>query len=387
MRAWFRRLAKRIGLPIRAYFNPRFESVQTRLGEVERNLSHHLYEYTGPLLAAVQDTHRLTESVHDKVQGFAVSFEGFQESTGEIASVLGRALDNLTNEAHTIQRSVGDIARQTDRTHEAWVAALPDLARRLDDLPERLASTLAPPDVDVLTTDRAEVLSREVTGTGHASRAGLWFNPPVWVRYGPEGAFLNGVNERIVELPYVLRALANLPTGAKILDIGATESTLALSLASLGYAVTAIDPRPYPLSHPNLQVVVGAVETWNAPEGYDAIVCLSTLEHIGIGAYGSSPSEDADLRAAQRMRALASPGARLVLTAPYGREPSASAHQRVYDDARLAQVLLGWHIEDRVIASRVDSVTWRVQQNGDSGNPPAGDEQVVMITATAPRES
>ena len=48
--------------------------------------------------------------------------------------------------------------------------------------------------------------------------------------------------------------------------MGASESTVALSLASLGYEVTAIDPRPYPFDHPRLRVVVGNVEDWD-PDG------------------------------------------------------------------------------------------------------------------------
>ena len=58
------------------------------------------------------------------------------------------------------------------------------------------------------------------------------------------------VNERIIEVPFVLQRL---PKSGRILDVGCSNSALSLQLACMGYQVTAIDVRHYPFSHPNLK--------------------------------------------------------------------------------------------------------------------------------------
>src|SRR5207248_5226784 len=101
-----------------------------------------------------------------------------------------------------------------------------------------------------------------------------------------------------------------------ILDVGAAESLVALSLAMLGYEVTALDLRPYSFEHPRLCSVNAAVEEWkHENESFDAVVCLSTIEHVGLGAYGEDAKDGrADLDAMKRMRELVKPRGLLVLT-------------------------------------------------------------------------
>ncbi len=65
-----------------------------------------------------------------------------------------------------------------------------------------------------------------------------------------------------------------------------------------------------------------AVQDWETDETFDAVTCLSTIEHIGLGAYGESQSEEGeDVAAMRRIRELAKPGGVLVLTVPYGEGP------------------------------------------------------------------
>ena len=54
------------------------------------------------------------------------------------------------------------------------------------------------------------------------------------------------INERIVEIPFALTGLAKVARGAKILDIGCSESLLPLYLAGAGFHVTGLDFRNYP---------------------------------------------------------------------------------------------------------------------------------------------
>ena len=83
----------------------------------------------------------------------------------------------------------------------------------------------------------------------------------------PARSNVSTVHERIVEVPYAFRALSGLAPGSRVLDVGSAESTVALSLAALGYRVTALDLRPYPFEHPLLEVVAAPLEEVGASGG------------------------------------------------------------------------------------------------------------------------
>jgi hypothetical protein len=195
---------------------------------------------------------------------------------------------------------------------------------------------------------------------GYAAQAGLWFNPPVPVEYHAGKVDLLLVNERIVEQPYVFAAVAAATESpARILDVGGSESTVCLSLASLGHDVTVVDPRPCRLEHPRLETVRARLEEVPSGRGpFDVAVSLSAIEHFGLEHYGTARGDDrADLQAVGHIRALLRPGGTFVLTVPIG-EPSVDTFQRVYDLAGVRALLAGWEIEDFAVVRQVDRVTW-----------------------------
>ena len=144
------------------------------------------------------------------------------------------------------------------------------------------------------------------------------------------------VNERIIEYPEIVRLLR--PHGV-VLDIGCVSSRLPIQLASLGYEVHGLDLRDYQFSHPNFYFHRGNIFSWSPQKKFDAIIFLSTLEHIGLGVYGeeAEADRDADARVILRVRGWLNPGGQLLVTLPYGRARVTSKH-RVYDAARLARV-------------------------------------------------
>jgi hypothetical protein len=217
---------------------------------------------------------------------------------------------------------------------------------------------------------------------GFRAQRGLWFNPPVGVEYAEGSIRPSTVNERIVEIPYVLRALGGLAAGAKILDVGSSESTLSLSLASLGYSVTALDLRPYPLPHPRLRSVAAPLEQWDgAGQPFDAVICLSSIEHFGLGAYGESKvSEGADRAALMKLRQLARPDGLLILTAPFG-IAALEESQRVYDREGLMRLVEGWTVTDLSIVAQEGDLTWIAA--APDVEPQPGRRYTVMLTATA----
>ena len=207
------------------------------------------------------------------------------------------------------------------------------------------------------------------------AQAGFWLNHPIAVEYTTDEVRWAFTNERIVENPFVLQGLSQLSMPARILDIGTLESLVPLHLASLGHKVTALDVRPYRFAHPNLTVVVASILDWpgdGAP--FDAVILLSTLEHIGIGVYGQPEGEvDADVRVMARVRELLRPGGLLMLTTPFGRS-RVDETQRVYSGEDLARLLKGFRVTKAAVASRRDHKTWTLE--------PIGFEALSRLTVT-----
>ncbi len=265
----------------------------------------------------------------------------------------------------------------TGRTLDSVLAHVEKIHRRLDFDP---AASHSLAELDEMMVP---ILNYAASHEGFAAQANLWFNPPILVAYEPYGVAVRWVNERIVEIPYVFRALSRVPPDAKVLDVGATESTVCLSLATLGYDVTAIDPRPNPLSHERLQTVVGEIEEWEPEAAFDAVVCLSTIEHLGTGEYGVHTADQrADLKAMQRMHELTKPGGVLVLTTSVGPASITESH-RTYDQQGLDELLADWKVEDVTLVQRRDATSWVTIDERIADLAP-DQETVAMVTATKP---
>ena len=238
-----------------------------------------------------------------------------------------------------------------------------------------------------LDADLAAVLNAAAGHQGFAAQAHLFFNPPVTVELSPGEARLGDVNERIVEFPFAMAALSRLEPPARILDIGSAESTFPLSAASLGYEATAIDLTPLPFSHPNLTTFAGRFEDWEPPaEPFAAVFLISTIEHVGLGAYGEDPygspepGTGGDRAMLERIRDLLAPDGLLVLTTPFG-PAGVSTFQRTYDAKALGSLLDGWEIlQQRTIVQR-DRLVWVPPSE------PGGDEAGVAMVVATPRRA
>jgi hypothetical protein len=179
-------------------------------------------------------------------------------------------------------------------------------------------------------------------------------------------------------VPYVISSvLSDIAPGGRVLDFGATESTVSLSLASLGYRVTALDSRGYPLEHPNLTVVKSLVEDWEGPaEPFDRIIAISAIEHVGIGHYDEDESDRVDDRGLIALfRRWLAAGKLLTVTVPYGTW-GVDDVQRTYDDRHLDALFEGWEIVERRMFSRTSPTVW---QDGPGGSP-----GVAIINARKP---
>ena len=271
---------------------------------------------------------------------------------------LRRALDpRVRMTVHEIDARLGseDLARPT--IHDR----LDDLDRMGRDMLAGLGWRDVPaPGAALAQLDapRAEFLNWAGGPDGYAAQAGMWFNPPVPVHHAAGAVEPLLVNERIAEQPFVFGALAGLAAPARIVDVGGSESTVGLSLATLGHRVTVVDPRLHPLAHPNLEQAACRLDELPDPQQrFDAALALSAVEHFGLEHYGLDWSDErADRAAVARLRELVVPGGLLVLTVPFAERASVDGFQRIYDEDGLGELLAGWEVRESLRAGRIDQL-------------------------------
>lgn len=112
-------------------------------------------------------------------------------------------------------------------------------------------------------------------------------------------------NERAVELPLVSSFLAELEPAARLLEVG---NVLAYYLPTPHVVVDKFEPTP--------GVINKDILDFGEPGSWDAIVSISTLEHVG---WDETPRDETRAeRALQHMRSLLVEGGRFFLSFPLG---------------------------------------------------------------------
>lgn len=144
------------------------------------------------------------------------------------------------------------------------------------------------------------------------------------------------ITPRIIEYPFVFQYLK--PEARKVLDFGCVEDLLPLHLASMGYQVTGFDFRDYPFEHPNFSFIRADILQWDPlKDQFDAVVSVSTIEHVGLSAYGDPVNADGDKIAAEKLWQALRPGGDMIITVPAGK-PCIQRGMRIYDESRIREV-------------------------------------------------
>jgi SAM-dependent methyltransferase len=152
-----------------------------------------------------------------------------------------------------------------------------------------------------------------------------------------------GLTERVVEVPWVLRRVA--PGTPRLLDVGTAFAPTAYQHLLVRLPVgelTGVDLVPFELR--NVRSTVADVRSLPFEDGtFDATICISTLEHIGLDnriyfdQSGRRIDEDGDVAALRELGRVTRPGGRLLVTVPGGREHRFDWH-RQYSPASFARV-------------------------------------------------
>jgi len=154
-------------------------------------------------------------------------------------------------------------------------------------------------------------------------------------------SLLAGVtSERLVEYDFLSRNLITTSKNKKILDVGTAGSGLAQALKEFGrrWKVFGID------------LVQGGDALMDARSAgfrdgvFDQVICISTLEHIGITE--NIIDGNGDSNAMQEIFRLVKKGGIAIVTVPYGRK-GAMADHRVYDRKALARLVSPFSVEKK----------------------------------------
>jgi SAM-dependent methyltransferase len=212
------------------------------------------------------------------------------------------------------------------------------IARRLlpDDIRLRFADWVAQGPLGRLDADvvrELDVIDRELA----AVRGDEW-------KTFRSGRSTANMSERVVEVPWVL---SRYRSQSKVLDVG-TASAFPRYLDLLRRLhvpeLYGVDLRPRRI--PMIQMAVGDVRHLPYANGsFDLILCISTIEHVGLdnSGYGVRADMDSegDVQALRELTRVLARGGQLLITLPFGasqtfkwfRQYDLAAWQRLSDAA------------------------------------------------------
>jgi SAM-dependent methyltransferase len=166
-------------------------------------------------------------------------------------------------------------------------------------------------------------------------------------------SMVNMAGERPMEYLFAWTTLAALsPTmpadrgRVRVLDVGGAESRLAKTLAELGFDVAVIDIND--VDHGRAKFVRANILEYDFPEEcFDVIIAISTIEHVGLPAYGQKVLDpDGDIKAMRKLYRWLRRGGFAIVTVPYGRPHHPPDFERVYNRETLGERILsgGWEV-------------------------------------------
>jgi SAM-dependent methyltransferase len=152
------------------------------------------------------------------------------------------------------------------------------------------------------------------------------------------------MNERVVEVPWMLSRLGR--PGA-LLDVGSAGAPYHAELiVNWPGRIVAADTRVFEAPAPIEVEIVNAAQMpawWTAL--FDVVTCISTLDHVGLAAYGNLADKNALERVISEIRRVLKPQGRFLVTFPVGRAQITThpgGGQRVFGLDEVEWYFAGW---------------------------------------------
>lgn len=150
-------------------------------------------------------------------------------------------------------------------------------------------------------------------------------------------------SDRYIEYPWAIKELGKLKSG-KVLDVGSSSTVMWANFFPDQFSFYGVDINTV---SPNKKVKFYQSDIRNTPfrsNFFDAVICVSTLEHIGVvGRYHSNDDPLGDKKAMEEITRITKKGGRLFLTIPFGRADVLPIN-KLYTRSRLLPMLSGWKI-------------------------------------------
>jgi SAM-dependent methyltransferase len=157
--------------------------------------------------------------------------------------------------------------------------------------------------------------------------------------------FMGKWSQRAIEYPWLLKNLKVISRESLVLDVGCSESALSCELIARGFRVAGIDIKDYPFKDKRLIFLRRNVLDTKLPNDlFDVIIVISTIEHIGLEAYGQSVKDThGDTKALRELRRILKPQGIIIITTPYigNSELKINSFERQYNRQRLKELIEG----------------------------------------------
>jgi hypothetical protein len=128
--------------------------------------------------------------------------------------------------------------------------------------------------------------------------------------------------------------------------IGSATSWYESIVIAFGGIPTTIEYNKILTNDSRLRILT--VEEFNSnPKKFDAILCISSIEHDGLGRYGDPLNPVADLNFMQKIKEdILKPDGKIFLAVPIGRDLVIWNLGRVYGKIRFPLLITGWTVID-----------------------------------------
>lgn len=163
--------------------------------------------------------------------------------------------------------------------------------------------------------------------------------------------------ERVVEVPWLLSKVKS----GTALDIGSAESSYCMDLFDQGVTRLVLnDIRALHKFDPRVECEVGDIRNMQPTELFDNVLCISTLEHIALEAYGQQrevPREHSayypQREAFHHMMKFLKPDGQMILTLPYGKFED-FGWGLVYDAGMIAEIKYHYEVVEETYYTLVN---------------------------------